>query len=169
MVTTLTDILTKLSGLDVVNGDHATVKLYTRIWNNQIRYEADGKLYNFPKPACFVEVVSPATFEILGEGYRSCDVNFRIHLSHDNYNNEGTFEQDLLIFGLRDSVIKLLTGYRPTGCGPLNAMSEQQDYEHDNVYHYIIDFVCNLTDDTAKKLYTLSTPPLILEIDKTIT
>ena len=168
MVTTLTDILTKLSSLDVVNGDGTTVKLYTRVWNNQIRYEADGKLYNFPKPACFVEVVSPATFEVLGEGYRSCDVNFRIHLSHDNYNNEGTFEQDLKIFALKDEVILLLTAYRPTNCGPLNCISDQQDFTHASVYHYIIDFVCNFTDDTAKKLYTLSVPPQTLEIDKTI-
>lgn len=175
IVTPLTDLLAKLSTLDVINQDSNTVKLYTRVWNNQIRYEEDGQLYNFPKPACFVEIVSPATFEVLGEGYRSCDINFRIHLSHENYNNEGTFEQDLLIFNLRDKVIALLTGYKPTGCSPLNAMSEQQDFEHRNVYHYIIDFVCNFTDSKGSRLdsdnpnaFIESTPPTDLEIDVTV-
>lgn len=164
----LQDLLAKLTTLQVVNGDGSTVNLYTRVWNNQIRYEADGTLYNFPKPAVFIEVVSPATFEILGQGYRSSDISFRIHLTHENYNNEGTFEQDLLIFSLRDSVIALLTGYRPTNCGPLNAMSEQQDFEHSNVYHYIIDFVTNFTDTVGSKLdsehpdkYIDSVPPTV--------
>jgi len=171
----LQDMLTRLTTLQVVNGDGNTVDLYSRVWNNQIRYEEDGKLYNFPKPAAFVEIVSPATFETLGQGYQSCDIGFKIHLSHENYNNEGTFEQDLLIFDLRDHVRALLTAYRPTNCGPLNCISEQQDYEHSNVYHYIIDFVCNFTDTTGSKLdsehpdkYIDSVPPtdLVLNVTK---
>jgi hypothetical protein len=175
IVAPLTDLLTKIATLDVVNGDGSTVKLYTRVWNNQIRYEEDGQLYNFPKPAAFIEIVSPATFEILGQGYRSCDINFRIHLSHENYNSEGTFEQDLLIFNLRDKIIGLLTGYRPTNCSPLNAMSEQQDFEHRNTYHYIIDFVTNFTDTKGSRLdsdnpnaFITKAPPTDLELDTTI-
>lgn len=171
----LQDMLTKLATLQVVNGDGDTVDLYARVWNNQIRYETDGTLYNFPKPAAFVEVVSPATFEVLGQGYRSADISFRIHIGHENYNNEGTFEQDLLIFDLRDKVIALLTGYRPTNCGPLNAVSEQQDFEHSNVYHYTIDFVTNFTDTTGSRLdadnpnkYIDSVPPteLVLNVSE---
>lgn len=148
----LQDMLARLTTLQVTNGDGNTVALHCRVWNNQIRYENDGILYSFPRPAAFVEVVSPATFEVLGQGYESCDINFRVHLTHENYNNEGTFEQDLAIFDLRDKVKSLLTAYRPTNCGPLNAMSEQQDYEHSNVYHYIIDFVCNFTDTIGSRL-----------------
>ena len=148
----LQDMLTRLTTLTVTNGDGSTVYLYCRVWNNQIRYEEDGTLYNFPKPAAFVEVVSPATFETLGQGYQSCDINFRVHLTHENYNNEGTFEQDLAIFDLRDRVKALLTAYEPTNCGPLNVINEQQDFEHTNVYHYIMDFVCNFTDTKGSKL-----------------
>ena len=172
----LQDLLTRLTTLQVVNGDGNTVSLYTRVWNNQIRYETDGTLYNFPKPAAFIEVVSPATFETVGQGYQSCDVNFRIHLSHENYNNEGTFEQDLLIFDLRDRVRALLTGFKPTNCGPLNVIAEQQDYEHDNCYHYILDFVTNFTDTTGSKLdanhpdkYVESVPPTTLILNMTTT
>lgn len=169
----LQDLLARLTTLQVVNGDGNTVDLYCRVWNNQIRYEADGTLYNFTKPAAFIEVISPATFETIGQGYQSCDVNFRIHLSHENYNNDGTFEQDLLIFDLRDRVRALLTGYQPAGCGFLNVIAEQQDYEHDNCYHMVLDFVCNFTDTTGSKFddsntdaYKESTPPteLILNV-----
>ena len=172
--TPLQDVLTKLATLQVVNGDGNTVNLYCRVWNNQIRYEEDGTLYSFPRPAAFVEIVSPAVFETLGQGYQSCDINFRIHLTHENYNNEGTFEQDLLIFDLRDSVKALLTAYRPTNCGPLNVIAEQQDYEHTNVYHYVADFVCNFTDTKGSKLdadhpeaYVESIPPTTMILQMT--
>ena len=174
IVTPINDIMTKISTLSLANQDAQTVPVYVRIWNNQVRYEHDGQLYNFPKPAIFVEVVSPATYEILGQGLRSSDISFRLHLVHENLNNEGTFEQDLNIFEMRDKVIALLTGYQPTNCGPLNAMIEQQDFEHTNVYHYVIDMVANFTDTVGSKLdpnnpnkYVSSVPPLTLEIDET--
>jgi len=172
----LQDLLTRLETLTVTNGDGNTVNLYARIWNNQIRFEADGSLYNFPKPAAFVEVVSPVTFETIGQGYQSADVGFMIHLATECFNEEGTQEQNLLIFDLRDAIRALLTGFRPTGCGPLNVATEQQDYEHTQVYHYILGFVANFTDTTGSKLdanhpdaYVDSTPPtdLILQVSKT--
>ena len=57
---------------------------------------------------------------------------------------DGTFEQDLVVFTLRDMLIQYLTGVTLTGCGGgLEAIAEGQDYEHGNMYHYIVDFVCN--------------------------
>ena len=168
------DLLTKISTLDVTNDDGNSVKLYTRIWNNQISYEEDGQLYNFPKPASFIEPVSPVTYEIIGQGYRSADISFRVHLAVSCYNEEGTFEQDLKIFALKDKIVSLLTGYKPTNCGPLNCISEQQDFTHRNVYHYILDFVTNFTDTTGSKYdanhpdaYKQSTPPTTLVLNVT--
>lgn len=146
------DILTKMQTLDVRNGDGNTVKLVARMWNNQLRMDQEGKMQVFAKPAGFLEVVSPATYEIIGQGFRSSDISFRVHLITDNLNTEGYFEQDLTVFDLRDKVIGLLSGYKPTGCGELNSISEQQDYDHNNLYHYIIDFVCNFTDTKGSKL-----------------
>lgn len=171
----LQDILTRLATLQVVNGGGNTVNLYARLWNNQIRYEADGTLYNFPKPAAFVEVLSPATFETLGQGLQSADIGFVIHLATECYNTEGTQEQDLLIFDLRDRVRALLTGFTPQNCGPMNVVTEQQDYEHTQVYHYTIGFVANFTDTTGSRLdanhpdaFVESTPPteLILQVSE---
>ncbi len=152
ILTPISELLTRLSQLAVVNGDGESAGLYTRVWNNQIRYEEDGKLYIYPKPAAFVEIVSPVQFKVIGQGYRAADLAIRIHLSHEDYNTEGSFEQDLRIFALRDAVVGWLTGWKLTGCSTLTSIGEDQDYSHANVYHYILDFVCNFTDTKGSRL-----------------
>ena len=150
----LIDILTRLSTIQVVNQDDQTVGLYARIWNNQLKELKEGKSYEWPRPAAFVEVVSPAVYEQLGGGFRTSDLGIKIHLIHDFYNLDGTFEQDLTIFDLRDTLLMTNAGlsqYCPTACGPLNCVHEEQDYEHDNLYHYICEFVCNFIDSKGSK------------------
>ena len=142
----LQDVLAKLATLDVTNRDGQTVKLYSRIWNNQVEFELQGDSYVYPKPAAFVEVVNNAVYEEIGVGFASCDVVFRIHLVHEFYNQDGTFEQDLEIFDLRDKIIALLNHFKPTACGLLVRMNETASYEHTNIYEYLIDFGCNFTD-----------------------
>jgi hypothetical protein len=147
----LIDILTRLTEIQVLNQDGQTINLYARIWNNQLRDIKEGKSYEWPRPAAFVEIVSPATYDVIGLGFRSADLGIKIHLVHDFYNQDETFEQDLIIFDLRDQLIMALSQYCPTACGPLNCMHEDQDYDHDNLYHYICEFVCNFTDSKGSK------------------
>lgn len=156
------DILTKLRTL---------ISLQTvRIWNNHLNYEREGKSYNYLKPAVFLEVVNNVEYKQLGTGYQSADVAWRIHLIHEFYDaQDGTFEQDLPVFDLRDSIVTLLSFYEPTGCGPLVRTSETQDYEHDMLYHFVIDFVCNFIDSRGSKddqgVYIEKEPPTDLELD----
>jgi len=170
----LLDILNKLATLDVTNGDGNTVKLYARIWNNQLGSERDGKIYDFPKPAAFVEFITPVSFQELGGNFGSADLGINIHLVHEFYNQDGTFEQDLQVFDLRDSIVRLLSQYKPTACGLMVKVSEQQDYDHDNLYHYIIGFVTNFTDSTSSPYdpaagkYLDSEPPTGLQLDVTM-
>lgn len=164
---TLVDVLAKLSTLSVTNEDGNTSNLFVRIWNNQVQYEEEGKLESYPKPAAFLEVVTGAAYEILGEGYRKVDLALRVHLVHIFYNNEGTFEQDLAIFDLRDSLLKLFHLYKPVGCSSFIAIAEEQDFSHTNVYHYIITFICSLVDDAAAKEYDETTPPSELDLSVT--
>jgi hypothetical protein len=156
------DIMTRLTTLAALR----TV----RIWNNQVEYENTGKLYDFAKPAVFLEVINNVQYNQLGEGYQSADVGWRMHLVHEFFDaQDGTFEQDLMVFDIRDSIVTLMSFYEPTGCGPLTRTSETQDYAHDMIYHYIIDFVCNFTDSKGSKYdqgkYIDKTPPTDLEID----
>lgn len=164
----ISDVLSRLSSFQIMNAEQVLAPLYARIWNNQLQDEMTGKLYAFPRPAAFLEIITPAIYEIIGAGYRSADLSLRIHLIHDFYNTDGTFEQDLSIFDLRDSIISLMHLYCPTGCGPLTAVKEDQQYDHNNLYHYVIDFVCNYTDDVGNvyKNYVDSAPPTNLQIVK---
>jgi len=143
----LTDILSRLATIQVLNLDRQTVNLYTRIWNNQL----NAPSYEYPTPAAFVEIVTPVAFEKMGQGYLNADLGIKIHLVHVFYNQDGTFEQDLEVFDLRDSIIKTMSAYCPTGCGTMDVQSEYQDYDHTNVYHYVIEFICNFVDSTASK------------------
>lgn len=170
----MADILTLLGTMRVVNQDNQTVGLFARVWNKQVRKEIEGNTYSYPKPAAFLEVISPVTYQVIGQMCRNADVSFRVHLIHEFYDaQDGTMEQDLAIFDLRDQVVALLTSYAPTGCGPLNCMVESQDDDHDNVYEYILDFVANFTDskgsplDPSRTVYAPSAPPLTLEVDET--
>jgi hypothetical protein len=155
----LQDILTKLATIQVTNGDGNTIDLYARIWNNQIESERAGDSYVYPKPAAFVETLSPVTFQEIGQNFRSADLGINIHLVHEFYNEDGTFEQDLLVFDIRDKIVAALSQFKPTGCGQLVSTGEQQDYDHDNIYHYVISFVCNFIDskgspyDTGRGIY----------------
>jgi hypothetical protein len=164
------DLLTKLSTLTVNNGDGNSVPLYARIWNNQIRDTEHGKIYDYPKPCVFLEIINEAKYEEIGCGFQSCDLGIRCHLVHEFYNQDGTFEQDLSIFDLRDSLVSLLSFYTPTACGPMIRTGESQDYSHSNLYHYIVDFITNFTDskgsayDAASGKYIYTTPPTQLEL-----
>ena len=171
----ITDLLTLLRTIPVTNGDGNNVVPVVRIWNNQITRIKEGQLESFPMPALFVEL-SNTTFENIGQGFRSGELNFKVHIAHEFYDaQDGTFEQDLTIFDLRDKVIGYLSGISLTACSPLEATGENQDYDHDNIYHYIVDFTCNFTDSTASKEdlinpyhYINSNPPTNLIINEQI-
>jgi hypothetical protein len=149
------DILTKLSTIQVTNLDGYNVPLYTRIWNNQLNDLKEGKIESIPRPAAFVEIVSPVSFDTIGIGLRSADLGIKIHLVHDFINNEVTFGQDLEVFDLRDKILfhtsnpnnnAGLNFFIPTGCSPMICIQETQEYDHDNLYHYVLEFVCNFID-----------------------
>lgn len=123
---------------------------YVRVWNNQLNYEVEGQLYDFPKPAIFVEAQIPNMFLPLGGGYSQSDILFNIHIVHEQFDaGAGTFEQNFDIYDLRAKVINALNLFRPTMCSNLMKWSEQQDYEHTNLYHYQIQFLCGLIDDAG--------------------
>jgi hypothetical protein len=90
---------------------------------------------------------------------------------HEYLNEDGTFEQDLEIFDLRDKILALLSQYQPTACSPLACISEEQDFDHDNLYHYILSFITNFTDskaspyDIGRGIFIESEPPTTLELN----
>lgn len=176
------DVLALLKTIPITNQSHTVTTPYVRVWNNQLArlLQNEPDLEAFPMPAYFLEIANSPQYEIIGQGYRDADLSFRIHILHEYYNtvsdidSEGVeYEQDLIVFGLRDQLISILTYFTPAGCGPMVCVVEQQDFDHPNIYHYVCDFVCNFTDakgsrlDTGRTFYTASVPPTTLEVDVT--
>lgn len=165
------DILTLLETIQVTNGDGNIVTPHVRIWNNQTKYEINGTLYNFPKPAFFLEIINNVSYQEIGKGFQSADIGFRIHIVTEFYDAQnGTMEQDLVIFDLRDKIKATLSLFEPTAVGPLVCVSEKQDEEHTNIVEWLLDFVANFIDskgsplDTNAGKYVDSTPPADLDL-----
>lgn len=174
IVDPMRDILNKIKSKDVTNPDGSIVTPYVRVWNGQLDLDENGQMESFPKPAFFLETLSPTQYAQIGQGYRSSDPIFRVHIIHEYYDaQDGNMEQDLAVFLIRDSTIALLCYFNPAGCGPLTAIAEEQDYKHKNLYHLIADFQCNFTDskgsrlDDGRNYYAQTTPPTALEVDVT--
>jgi len=145
---------------------------FVRIFNNQFDQIEDdngrgSQTYSFPFPCAFVEVVSPADYSQLALGITASDITFRIHIGQVEYDSmDGKMEQNVSIFDLKDKLVKALTYYEPTACGGLMKIAESQDFQHTNVYHYVVDFICHFIDDTADmRQYDIeSEPPTELDL-----
>ncbi len=138
--------------LDIMQRVRDTIPefLHVRVWNNQLSYNRSGQIYEFLKPACFVEVINSPQYEAIGGGWTGADLGITFHIVHEHYDSmDGTFEQDLVVFDLRDKVLEFITLFKPSGCSHMTLTGEEQDYEHDNLYHYQVSFVCNFTDNTG--------------------
>lgn len=123
---------------------------FTHIWNNQLNQEVEGQMYDFPKPAVFVEAQTPNQFLPIGNAYSQSDIYFVIHIVHEQYDaGGGNFEQNTAVFDLRSAIIKKLNYFRPAMCSGLMKWAEAQDYEHTNLYHYTITFLTGLIDDAG--------------------
>jgi hypothetical protein len=142
--------------------------LTVRVWNNQVDMERDGRYQAYLKPACFLEVLNDVVWEQLSEGFSAADLGFRFHIVHEYYDDQaGNFEQDLPVFDLRDAVIKAFMLYKPVGCGHMTKINEVMDYDHDNIYHLLVDFVAHFIDDKGAKEYIEKEPPTDLELTAT--
>lgn len=141
---------------------------HVRVWNSQVDYENDGKLYDFPKPAAFVGTRIPNIHQPLGGNYSQSDIVFIIHLIHEQYDaGGGTFEQNYDVFDVRAEILKSLTGFQPTQCGSLMKISESQDETHTNIYHYQIEFITGMidTDGIPVSNTIVKDPPTDLTVD----
>jgi hypothetical protein len=126
---------------------------YVRVWNNQVELSEQGQMYSFPNLACFVEIV-PQRGSV-GLGISAGDLTVKFHIVHvqlDAGNDE--MDQNLEVFEYRDSIIRAFTYYESKACSGFQLVNEQPDYGHSNVYHYIVEFVCQYVDDKGDVLRT---------------
>lgn len=141
-------IVEKLKSIPANPGDTYSSYLFktVAIWNDQIDRMTDGSGYSFLSPAAFVEI-NTSDHEFLGLGYTAFDVDVKIHILNEMLDYcDGTLDQDLLVFDLRNSVKTYLNMFRPTQTGNLMYVDEKQQFDHTNVYHYIISFKARMVD-----------------------
>lgn len=167
----VSELLTKLRTIQVGSLEGFNTSLYATIWNNQLSYIKDGKQHNIPFPAAFVEFISPVAYEQLGVGVVNAELGINIHIIAEQFDSgDGFYDQNLTIFDIRDAVLHSVRGSQLTGCSSLMFVGENQDYDHDNLYHYIISFVTNYIDSNFSEYDPSSTekttygPPTSLEL-----
>lgn len=152
--------------LDVMNRIRNELPAFKtiRIWNNQPKAEKDGQYVAYPKPACFVQVMTGAEWAALQGGNTASDLVMLFHIIHEYYDAaDGTFEQDLPVFDLRDSVLAKFTLFKPSGCGPFSLVMDTQDEDHDNIYEYIVGFATHFIDTAGATQYITKQTPTNLQ------
>lgn len=141
------------------------------VWNDQVKRMKEGKGYFFSSPACFVEFVPEATTQLL-ENVTMTEVCWRFHIVDMRLNelDETGMDENLEVFKYRDLVKQYMVGFQPDNCSTMYFKDERQDYEHTDVYHYIVECRTCFTDDKGSILdpdqvrYIFKSPPTNLEM-----
>jgi hypothetical protein len=153
--TAILDIIGRLKSIPATTYDSYSSNLMKNvaIWNDQVMQSySEGNNYSLLAPAAFVEV-NVSDNDFLGIGYTSCDLNIDIHIVNNQLDAiDGTLDQDLEVFNLRDEIKKWLNLYTPVDCNDILYIDEQQDFTHDNVYHYILSFKTRFTDSAGANI-----------------
>ena len=164
--TAINDILTRLNTV--------TGAMFVAVWNNHASRLMDGSGYSFACPAVFVELETLGEAGRLGGGMTSQDYIIRIHLLHQELDAaDGTLDQNLNVYDWRDDIKAKVTGMKPTNFSNLMFMNELQDYEHSNLYHYILEFKAAFVDTKGSPIdndstdWIETTPPTDLDLSVT--
>jgi hypothetical protein len=149
-------------------------KLFQKVlmWNNQLSRMKDGTGYLTAMPACYVEMRPENTTQLL-ENVTLSDVCWRMHVLWYQLDagDDETMDQTLYAYTLRDAIIQAMVGFEPENCSTMFYTKEEQDYDHDNIYHYVVEFKTSFRDtkgstldpDQTRFIYT--TPPTNLELE----
>ncbi len=134
-----------------LSSDGSTVQ-FVQLWNNQLQSlkAADTEaniMYSFSLPALFVEFLNLDTMQ-LGNGIQLySSLTIRIHILHRQEDaGDGTMEQNLAVLDLRDAVQVALQNFKTTGASEFIRKEQKMDYNHNNMYHYIMDYECTYVD-----------------------
>jgi hypothetical protein len=121
---------------------------FIQMWNNQLENINDGGNYSFLLPAIFIEFVNNQNVDSVGGGVQVFDpLDINVHIIHDQYDStDGTMDQNLEVLDLKQKVYKALQLFKTNGSGYFNRVSEDQDYNHSNIYHFIQTYRTTWTD-----------------------
>lgn len=139
---------------------------YVQMWNNQLAGWKDEylKIANIDEPSRDTTTYSvnyPAILiefdhvenEQMGNGWQIYnDLIIRVHLVHEQLDAmDGTMEQNLDVYNLADAVYAALQKYKPPGCVEVIRQKHGLDWNHGNLYHYILEFGTNYIDSSRNE------------------
>ena len=137
------------------------------IWNQQLKYEKDNNSgYTFPTPAVFVEM-KPTNSMLIGMGVNLIDYDIILHIVDTLYNSGSHLDRNIKVFALRNAAKVRFQLYQPKMMGRLFFIKDQQDFTHNNVYHYVITFRGALLDTWGNSFPTLGTASAVLSVGYT--
>jgi hypothetical protein len=126
---------------------------FIHVWNNYAEKlkstdENGAPVYGINHPSLFVEFQAPNDVEQLGGGVQIYDpLIVRVHILHNEIDaTNGDMDQNLNVFALKQKVFQALQGFEPDGCVAFVRISEEQDYDHTNLYHFIQTYQTNFVD-----------------------
>lgn len=162
------EIKSRILALLDENGDQ--VFKFVHVWNNQIIERNDpNRQFSYPKPAVFVEIATPTLIGTLLGGYQQYDdVRVRLHIVHEQLdaNGNGFMDENFNIFDLAQLLYGQMNKFEPSGAVRMVRIAEENDYDHDNLYHFVQEYATNLIDTTQvePKGGLTTTGPLSLEL-----
>jgi hypothetical protein len=118
------------------------------VYNAQIDRALLG-ISSLPLMSCFVEIDNIKEFN-LSQKLTGVDIKITIHIAHNELDaTDGTLDQNLNIFSIRDKVHKFFLNLHLPNCGPILYNNENQQYNHTNLYHYVNSYNCHWIDISA--------------------
>lgn len=133
-------IITHAESIPVMGGT-----FHVDIWNNHVQFMRDQTLEAFPMPALFIEVLFSGGGHD-AERMTTREVTVRLHIVMEKLNSEGYFGRNTDIYDMRDLVLQYFSKWHSSTAGspydftPFQYSEEQPQYDHDNVYEYVLEF-----------------------------
>lgn len=119
-----------------------TIRLFNDQFNKSNNEGATEQAFAYP--CCFIEFFNDAPMISQGAGAKRLDVNVRLHIGFESYELE-----DLYIFDLVEKIQIALDGYSTTSFTPLTYLAQRNDYNHNNIYIYQLEYACIYEDDSS--------------------
>lgn len=128
---------------------------FIAMYNNQVEKllsqepgDYMNSTYDFPRPAVFIQFVPPQEIQQLGNGVQIYDpLVIVVHILHEKFNDlAGNQEENLEVFALKQLIFKALNKFEPAGASGFARTSEEQDYDHTNLYWYKQEYTTNYID-----------------------
>lgn len=137
-----------------------TVFNQVAIYNKQVQRLLRGQSYNIFLPACYIEITEKNVMQLL-DYHTASDLDIRFHIVMSQLDStDGSMDQNLYVYKLRNTVKGLFSLFKLDTGGFFQWVDEDQDYNHGNVYHYVIRYRAHQVDLTAvRELYPFEETP----------